>query len=738
MKQAAALLPLPAPPVATFGLLQRCAAPGCGCATADHDDDEKQRPGRGLLQRAARGGGAPGEAPPSVQATLRQPGLPLDAATQAFFAERLGQDFSGVRVHADAAAAASANAVQALAYTVGQHVVFGPGRYAPHSAAGRRLLAHELTHTVQQRGAANGAVAAAPLRVGATDSAHEQQAERVASGLDGPADLRPALTPAGGLLVQRNTPDVPGPVPQPTTPAGIAERLEAIIRKGGPVPQETRVIGAAIIETEGPGYDGPKEMRAISGAATDKLKLKPGDTYHATSAQSRQLSATRSIAGSPGEFPFSHVNDAEIKMFEDVLRRMPKQMKGRLHFMTMRVRVQGGVVVFEPYAACSGCVRATFQTAGSLPNMAVQSYTPPRAPRAVMDLGLGGGNTPVPEGPGGAKGAVLEGELPKNPLGAAKPGLPSLAEEMPGRGLRGIGGMGRFGRLGGVALEGAASIAAGIAVLAAALVWELIIAPKINALQRKLEAELRRLEAERQRRIEEKVKQRIETSISRQIARAVKHCEMKRLRAMQAADQKAYVNVDLMVSFEDTSDRLQIFNETPPESFFDIEFNDVTLHWATLSDTPVEPKAGPLKRCDSCGTMGRSRTFVSNNPLWEQKLSFSFEAPDADALSKEFGDIKESECNMNCFIATACYGSPLAPEVDALRRFRDTHLAPHRAGRAFIRSYYRLSPPVAAWLVLHPRERAWMRDALVAPLVRLVQARGWDAPQLPQRQDGPR
>jgi len=63
---------------------------------------------------------------------------------------RIGHDFSQVRVHADARAAESAGAVNALAYTVGQDIVFGPGRYAPQTSEGRRLLAHELTHVVQQ------------------------------------------------------------------------------------------------------------------------------------------------------------------------------------------------------------------------------------------------------------------------------------------------------------------------------------------------------------------------------------------------------------------------------------------------------------------------------------------------------------------------------------------------------------------------------------------------------------
>jgi hypothetical protein len=68
-------------------------------------------------------------------------------------AERTGPkyDLSRVRIHADDRAAASARAINAAAYTVGNHVVFGDGRYAPHTRAGRRLLAHELTHVGQQR-----------------------------------------------------------------------------------------------------------------------------------------------------------------------------------------------------------------------------------------------------------------------------------------------------------------------------------------------------------------------------------------------------------------------------------------------------------------------------------------------------------------------------------------------------------------------------------------------------------
>jgi hypothetical protein len=89
-------------------------------------------------------------APPIVDQVLARPGQALDPDARQFFEQRFVRDFGRVRVHADAQAAASARAVDAHAYTVGNHVVFGASRYAPNTAAGRRLLAHELTHVVQQ------------------------------------------------------------------------------------------------------------------------------------------------------------------------------------------------------------------------------------------------------------------------------------------------------------------------------------------------------------------------------------------------------------------------------------------------------------------------------------------------------------------------------------------------------------------------------------------------------------
>lgn len=103
-----------------------------------------------LTRRSDREANRGAAAPASVHDTLQMPGEPLPDPTRAFFEPRFGHDFSTVRVHRDAASARSAREVDAQAYTVGRHIVFAAGAYAPDSGVGRRLIAHELAHVVQQ------------------------------------------------------------------------------------------------------------------------------------------------------------------------------------------------------------------------------------------------------------------------------------------------------------------------------------------------------------------------------------------------------------------------------------------------------------------------------------------------------------------------------------------------------------------------------------------------------------
>jgi hypothetical protein len=135
------------------GLLQRkCACGGSSGLTGECAKCANKR-----LQRSSRGSSGKGteyeeKVPSIVHETLRSSGQPLDAETRSFMESRFGHDFSQVRIHTDAQAAKSARAVNALAYTVGQDVVFAAGQYAPGTRTGDRLLTHELAHVVQQSG----------------------------------------------------------------------------------------------------------------------------------------------------------------------------------------------------------------------------------------------------------------------------------------------------------------------------------------------------------------------------------------------------------------------------------------------------------------------------------------------------------------------------------------------------------------------------------------------------------
>ncbi len=138
---------------ATSSILHRkcaCGDSGKPCAKCE---EEKNK-----LQRKAAGVVTPTEAPPIVHDVLSSPGQPLDAATRSFMEPRFGYDLSEVHVHTGDQAARSARAMNALAYTVGRDVVFGANRYVPGTQEGRKLLAHELTHVVQQGNSQSGVV----------------------------------------------------------------------------------------------------------------------------------------------------------------------------------------------------------------------------------------------------------------------------------------------------------------------------------------------------------------------------------------------------------------------------------------------------------------------------------------------------------------------------------------------------------------------------------------------------
>jgi hypothetical protein len=167
--------------------LQRLAGNSSVGSLVGHDDEaaeagEERSP---VLDVVGKGGGSP---------------LPTDL--RADMETHLGADFSSVRVHDGAQAAESAKAVQARAYTVGDDLVFNTGAYSPGTDDGRRTLAHELTHVVQQRaGPVDATPAAGGISVSDPSDRFELEAEAAATALPGSAG--PAPAEAAAAPVQR-------------------------------------------------------------------------------------------------------------------------------------------------------------------------------------------------------------------------------------------------------------------------------------------------------------------------------------------------------------------------------------------------------------------------------------------------------------------------------------------------------------------------------------------------------
>lgn len=147
-------------------------------------------------------------APASVDRVLASSGRPLDSSLQQDMGQRFGHDFSRVRVHTDAKAAESARAVSARAYTVGHDIVFAEGHYDPGVEEGRKLLAHELTHTIQQSAFASAAVPPhQPIGIEPPGTSLEQAAEERGTRLTNSSG---ALTSIHRIALQRQ----PAPAPK--------------------------------------------------------------------------------------------------------------------------------------------------------------------------------------------------------------------------------------------------------------------------------------------------------------------------------------------------------------------------------------------------------------------------------------------------------------------------------------------------------------------------------------------
>jgi hypothetical protein len=169
-------------------------------------------------------------------------GSPLAPDVQEEMQGRLGHDFSDVRVHNDSKAHESAQSVNAHAYTVGSNVVFQRDKYDPGSAAGKTMLAHELTHVVQQRsGPVDGSSAGGGIKVSDPSDRFEREASANAEkAMAGPAPAATAQLSASSAAVQRHEAE------EETAQGSFVQREEA------PEEEEETAQGSFVQREEAP------------------------------------------------------------------------------------------------------------------------------------------------------------------------------------------------------------------------------------------------------------------------------------------------------------------------------------------------------------------------------------------------------------------------------------------------------------------------------------------------------
>lgn len=186
---------------------------------------------------------------PIVQDVLRSHGQPLDPATRSFMEPRFGHDFSRVRVHTGEQAAEAARSVDADAYTIGRDVVFDTGQYKPNTGEGRRLVAHELAHVVQQSGSAPSV--GSSLRISPVESNLEAGAntasQTAVSGQSVPAS---SLGRVGNVLSRQARRSRTPPTHLPQTPGPGANDFTIVLQDLGFVRP-----ARAVIETVREAFD---------------------------------------------------------------------------------------------------------------------------------------------------------------------------------------------------------------------------------------------------------------------------------------------------------------------------------------------------------------------------------------------------------------------------------------------------------------------------------------------------
>lgn len=655
--------------------------------------------GRGLvasvraLQRAAGNqtvSESIGDLPEHVHAILRSPGQPLDAAARAEMEARFGEDFGDVRIHADTRAHASARGLLAKAYTIGRHIAFSVGRYLPGTDEGRRLLAHELTHVVQQRrgGSAPPLNASAPheyeaAAVSRAASAGQAVSVQGATGVGlarAPDDGQNAITPEELWKIVQSQRGFSATEPGHAVEAA-KEKVNELEKKVSADPKN-KTLQAEL----------KKAQRHLKRTQKHTLKVdpagvgKPIGQGYATYAAVQIVDANgKMVAFALGSF--DKAGHAE----EHAINQLKAQLAGR--------QVPGGrIEVAVDQVVCGKCRKALQAFAKEIGVGSVDAYYPTRPPvgkttgkvspktaaRGSVQKGRDvtldrdrvytGGGTPGKPPPTPTPSPTPEAKKTPTPATKAEAKKRVITRHAKNTDFQTKGRVKHTDRSGSTysppqtQMRGRTRTkfkpkGAGLAeVLPAAM----------NALQDKI--------------------------IRHRVAVDMLHQWSKLEKWRRDHPNDVIIAVVSLQEWEHPDPAGQVARAVNYVEFY---------HGATVAEAEAKT-SGLLRRLPPSG--------------WREVGPFIGIIQPTDDLDEVKEHVEDQE---GCFIATACYGSALAPEVALLRTYRDAVLRQSRAGRAFIRLYYATSPPVAEFLRRHEQARRAVRVLILRPIVASV--RRWTA-----------
>jgi hypothetical protein len=614
-------------------------------------------PGR-VLQRSAVSADLAGvEAPPIVHDVLRSPGQPLDDATRAFMEPRFGHDFSHVRVHTDSRAAESSRAVNAHAWTIGNHIAFNAGNYRRTSSEGQHLLAHELTHVVQQRGHLGSPSAAV---ISPTDTPAEDEARSIASHFQNVRVLHPSAISRAPLQVSRNNGKSKPYVANAGDMAHLQRSLVQILDGVDDSTRRTLLRNKTIVVGLVVDDDGDlATVYTVNGNWTNKQLRQAADKAGVTRWEARPRAEGRGSVGAPGDAEQIMIGAAETNNYRVAGMAVSREVCADCE-EAIKSYDKRGIKVVEvsvPLESTRKGKAAPAKTNAQSPTSQKKPKPSPKAPKTAA---------PRP------KVKAPKGITSTRPTRASSLGR--------GGGLRGAG----------------ASAAGAIVTLALGIAAHHYLQGEMD--KKNQEAFQKKLEAQQPD---------IEKMVAGQEAAA---------QVLERAGKPTFVNVSLYVRYQ-TDVSGEIGGLTV---LMDLKVRKVTVSEKKLehvTESQIKQGFAEYALKDALG-------------ISESHLDFSLSYPDLEMVSLPDPAALPPP---TCFIATACYGSPLAPEVQLLRQFRDEWLQYQPGGRTFIHIYYSVSPPIADKLRHHQQARTIVRRSVVAPLLKLVQDRyaHWHRESLP-------